>query len=330
MKKEQLSDAIGKISERRVSEAMMIDALQFTRVKPRRVLRTGLVAAVIAALLVVIAGATFLFAPVLKDYFGESASYVYQKNSQILNLNKTVDGWTLTLTDCVGDDRFLYIGMELTAPEGTIPNPNANLDWYNLVVPDGVIARTSNVERLPDSDPADNKIQFAFWQATNNSLNNQTLDLTFGKLSQRIEPGSVDIAVHEGFWHFPVVPIDFPQNEINLKPNSALPFLEGVTTLADVKVTPLCVEVSLSGGSLLDIHTKGAEKDGCYGVCNKSVEIALYNTDGAKLELPKLRNIGGYDNPELGTMTVIFSLQSIVDLDALGAIEICGTSISLR
>lgn len=298
--------------------------------RPRRILRTGLVTAAIAGLLTVAAGAALLMVPVLRNYFVDSSQYVYQKNSQVLDLSQTIDGWTLTLADCVGDGRFLYIGMELTAPEGIIPNPSANFDWYDLVIPDGAIGRTGNIVRLPDNDPADNRVQFAFWQGTYHSLNHQTLDLAFGKLSHRIQPGSIDVIEHEGIWRFPAVSIDFPQNEIHLMPNQAIAFLDGKTTITDVKVTPLSVEVSLSGGSLQDIHTVGVEKNGCYGVCNKSVNIALYGVDGAKLELPELRNCGGYDHPEQATMTVIFSYQCIVDLESLDHIEICGTSIPLK
>ena len=57
-------------------------------------------------------------------------AYVYQKNSQILNLSQAVDGWTMTLTDCIGDDNRLYVGIEVTAPEGTVPVSYTHLDVY--------------------------------------------------------------------------------------------------------------------------------------------------------------------------------------------------------
>ena len=107
MTQERISEALGEISLRYVEEALT-DVNQHTA-RPRGLFRAGLVAAVIAGLLMLTAGAVFLLKPVLRTYFGESAAYVYQKNSQILNLSQIVDGWTMTLTDCVGDDNRLYV-----------------------------------------------------------------------------------------------------------------------------------------------------------------------------------------------------------------------------
>lgn len=90
MTQEWLSDALGKIDLRYVDEALA--GADRCAAKPKGLFRAGLAAAVIAGLLMLTTGAVFILKPVLQTYFGASADYVYQKNSQILNLSQTVDG----------------------------------------------------------------------------------------------------------------------------------------------------------------------------------------------------------------------------------------------
>jgi len=65
----------------------------------RRWRRTALSAAVLCAA-VTAAGAAQVAAPILQRYYQNSI--VYQQNSAVLGQSQTKDGWTVTLTDCVG------------------------------------------------------------------------------------------------------------------------------------------------------------------------------------------------------------------------------------
>ena len=40
-----------------------------------------------------------------------------------LNRSETYNGWTVELTDCIGDDTNGYVWVEVTAPEGTVLQP---------------------------------------------------------------------------------------------------------------------------------------------------------------------------------------------------------------
>ncbi|MFQ7854836.1 MAG: DUF4179 domain-containing protein [Flavonifractor plautii] len=72
--------------------------------------------------------------PVLRSYFGDSAAY--QQSAAELGQSVTKDGWTVTLTDCVGDDRNLWFGLEIAGPEGTVLDAeNYYIDWYECQFP---------------------------------------------------------------------------------------------------------------------------------------------------------------------------------------------------
>ena len=40
-----------------------------------------------------------------------------------LNRSETYNGWTVELTDCIGDDSNVYLWVDVTAPEGTALTP---------------------------------------------------------------------------------------------------------------------------------------------------------------------------------------------------------------
>ena len=56
--------------------------------------------AALIGVLVLSVGAAVTVSPVLRSYFGDSAAY--QQSAAELGQSVTKDGWTVTLTDCVG------------------------------------------------------------------------------------------------------------------------------------------------------------------------------------------------------------------------------------
>ena len=84
----------------------------------RRWSRTAVAAAVIAAVLAGTVGAAVVLPPVVRNYFGDSAGY--RQSAMELGQSITQNGWTMTLTDCMADDYTIYLGLTLSAPEGTV------------------------------------------------------------------------------------------------------------------------------------------------------------------------------------------------------------------
>lgn len=298
---------------------------------PKRVLRTSLVAAVMACALLVTAGAIVLTTTGLQSYLGGGS--VYSESVQRLDLSTTVDGYTVTLTDCVGDNNFLYIGMELTAPSET----PCDLGQLRFDACEGKFSGmkaggASNIFSVPDDDPADNKRRYVYWQYTEGAVSGQEITLNIWGLCHKA-PGVVgawsDIKVTDvrGPWTFGPFLLDYPERSVNLTPNAAVPLVGGTTNVTEVKITPLSAEVTVAGGEMVTLHTTGVEKDSCWGVCNKAVTMTLYGKDGEELDVPGLWQKSGSLWTEEWRLKVLFEFKQFVDLDEVGFIGVCGVKI---
>lgn len=291
--------------------------------RPRRGLHSGLVAAAIAGVLTITVGAVTLITPVLREYLGGGQAYA--ENVQTLNLSQTVNGYTITLTDCTGDDEFLYLGIELTGPEGTILDPNLQIGDNNETVTysgyEGGIGSGGGMRLLEDHNPADNKLQFAWVRWVEQPLSGRDMSISFHNLIRWVGNGERVVEV-EGDWSFGPFRLNFSERTIDLAPNIPMPLLGGETTIASVKITPLHVEVILEGGNLVAIHTTGPEKDGCWGLCTQETKLTLYGMDGAKWDLPSSNSSGSWISTANDRTRVYFSFNQLLNLDDLGYIEV--------
>ena len=97
-----------------------------------------------------------------------------------INRSETYNGWTVELTDCIGDDTNGYVWVEVTAPEGTVLQPPEGgqfCSMYYLDSPEDHFGR--NITALPDSDPQDNCISFCLeLNSLDGNLRGQTVDFT--------------------------------------------------------------------------------------------------------------------------------------------------------
>lgn len=107
MKYEQYRKELEQIRLTMESKAALIHALEARQVPQasrshRRWNRLTLIAAAVAAILVISAGAAVVASPVVRSYFGNSIGY--QQSAVKLGQSITKNGWTMTLTDCAADD----------------------------------------------------------------------------------------------------------------------------------------------------------------------------------------------------------------------------------
>lgn len=328
MIREQMSEALGEISLCYVEEALT--GMDRKDAKPRGLFRAGLVAAVIAGLLMLTAGAVFLLEPVLRTYFGESAACVYQKNSQILNLSQTVDGWTMTLTDCIGDDNRLYVGIEVTAPEGTALMEQGSPLPYGIEEIDidvGEGARHPGawyISQIPDDNEADNHLRFVLWMNCQESLDGKSLSLTLGKLSHG--NGACDF---EGSWSFRDIRLDLADQSIRLEPQVSVPVLDTTATLTELTVSPVSITLSFQGEGLIGQCQRYPN-----GTNITDPTIVLYDHEGNVMQLetryaPFGSRAGSGSNNTTGELRIVQGYESFIDLDALDHIEICGVDIRI-
>lgn len=339
MTRKQLSDALGEINLCYVEEALAGPARP--AVKRKRGFRAVLAAAVIGILLLP-AGAVFLLRPVLQTYFGESACYVYQKNSQILNLSQTTDGWTMTLTDCIGDDNFLYMGIEVTAPQGTVLDATGDsatgpevaqafplpysIEEVELSVASGIQRPMGwYINQVPDDSATDNHLRFVLWMNCQESLDGAALSLTLGGISHG--NGTSDF---DGSWTFQDIKLDLADQSIRLTPNVPVPVLDTTATLTELSVSPVSITATFQGEGLI-----GQTQRYPNGLNITAPTLVLYDQEGHVMELdaqyaPFGSRAGSGSNNETGELRIVQSYETFIDLDALDHIEVCGVSVPIK
>lgn len=338
------SVCLSALGKQRMLEALSAEKANAAP-KPRRVLRTGLVAAVLLVLLTLAAGAALLLVPVLRDYYGGAG---YDQSGSTLGHSVTQNGWTMTLTDCVGDDNYLYLGLELTAPKGTILDAGQE-DAYQFKQYDFLFdnlehqAMAWQLRQVSDDCASDNQLRFVLWIETrsdNGSLNGRQMELTVGKLYHF---GAWDEAKRdytyqydcEETWDFDSLTISYPDNAIRLSPNTPVSLLDVTAILSRVNITPIGVTVEIKGDTLKGHHSNYGK-----GYCHALPEIVLYTKDGTVRTPDKnaapfgVRGgsgcSGGSDKTEEGFLRIVQSYGYLLDLDSLDRIEICGVSIPLQ
>lgn len=348
MNKVQLSAAIGEVDPCYVREAMRAHTMA---PKPKRIFRTGLMAAAVAGLLIIAAGAVCLVSPVLQGYFGDNAQYVDQKNSQILNLSQTVDGWTLTLTDCIGDDQRLYIGMEITAPEGTVLNEKGgsaaglgvkdlengfelpyDFSECEISVEDGTKKPMAwYVNQVPDESEEDNHLRFALWVNCSQPLDGKIISLTVSKIFHAGSPrDGTAVYDFDGTWTFRDIKLDLADQTIRLEPNVTVPVLDTTAVLTELTVSPVSVMVCFEGEGLIGQNQRYPN-----GTNLEDPTIVLYDEGGNVMELESqyapFGSRGGSDEDSAaGKLKIVQSYETFIDLDALARVEICGVTIPLK
>lgn len=313
--------------------------------RPRRTLRTAAVAAAIVCVLVLAVGAVVANAPVLQAYFGGGAGY--DQSAVLVGESVTKNGWTMTLTDCVGDDYNLYVGFTLTAPEGTV------LDWadgYQFAqwsppnFPGLKLAGSGSYEQVEDQDPSDNVVRFvlrsSYPMGGGESPNARQMELSFGGLCHNAGWNGTEYSYEKVYdcresWTFKAA-VSYPDNVIRLESGVSVTTLGVEAAITRVEVSPLGVYVYIEGDSLLGHHgwvPKNAP-DGYYG-CVEYQEITLYTTDGAAIPMTDGSvgsgcSGGDLDHPESAYLHLARRSGALLDLDSLDRIEICGVSIPLH
>ena len=234
-----------------------------------------------------------------------------------LNRSETYNGWTVELTDCIGDDINGYVWVEVTAPEGTALQPPEGgqfCSMYHLDSPEDHFGR--NITALPDSDPQDNRISFCLeLNSLDGNLRGQTVDFTLEPIVDVwwTDSGTEYAAQHNGSeltkairdhtWVFEDVVLDYPDQAIRLTPNLEVPYRDGTATLTKIEITPLTTTVRIEGGSCYDHHGRAAAEAAGSPIpvssdpdtwfeCWDALETTLVMKDGTTVETPET-GLGG-------------------------------------
>lgn len=329
-----------------LTQALCRRAAAPAQARPRRLARPWITAAAVLCLLMATAGAAVLASPTLRDrVFGGSAGY--DQSSAIIGRSVEQSGWTLTLIDCVGDDRRIYLGIEVTAPEGTVlDQEHYAFARYDVDFPGHDWAGGASLDQLEDDDSTDNRISFVYWSnqilSDRESINGSDICLLLENLCYLSWDGAGEevewIPVCEGAWDFGTFPLTYQDSTIRLTPELPVTTLGVEAMITLVEVSPLGVYVRIEGDALKGHHSwvpKNAP-DSWYG-CVEYQEILLYDTednvltvDGVESDCSGSGCSGGTDTSEDGYLVLARAFDSLVDVDTLTAISICGVEIPLR
>ena len=324
--------------------------------RPRRVMRTAVALGLAACVLTAAVGAAVVAAPVLKGYFDGT----YDENATALGRSVTQNGWTMTITDLVGDDQYFYIGVDLVAPEGTV----LDADNYQLEGMEYLPSRDRHPQglraiQLDDGDPADNHLSFVYMDVQFNRFTalisggavetprGEKLELSFNDLYvSSYDPQAKEIkkeTICGETWDFGTIKLDYPDNAIKLTPNLPVTTLGVEAVISHVEVTPLSVIVKIEGDALKGHHTWVPKNtvDGWYG-CHEFQEVTLYDKDG-KAVLPDPDGVdnngtiagsgcsgGEPDSDEPGALLLERNYGYLLDLDSLDHLTVCGVEIPLH
>lgn len=260
--------------------------------RPLGVRRIAAAAAVLCLLSVlsVAAVAQVTGNPTLRDAVtGDRAGY--DQSSGIIGRCAVSDGWTVTITDCVGDESYCYIGVEVEAPEGTVLDGgyylmNAEFDSNMLSKGNGG-GWDHFLRTLPDDDPTDNKVRMVYeWSALGAGLSGAKVRL---KLANFYEQLDYNWEAHDwnkeylsyGEWDFGWMTADYADNVKHIPLEEDIPIEggDGLLLVDEIVVSPL--------GVTFHFANRPWSVDWCDGWFHSMLEetVTVLDTDGNPLPL---------------------------------------------
>lgn len=311
-----------------------------------RPVSAAILAAVLSLALAITAAAAFFVAPILKESYQNSAGY--QQSSVTLNEAVNKNGWTMTLTDCVIDEYNIYVGINLAAPDGTVLDAVRGYnfdDWDISFAGKEDIGGSSHYERVDDGNPDDNSLSFIL-RATYSmrdvnwrSLDGKELAISFSGLYHNGEWDEVAEKFDKIYdcretWNF-TSKIALPEKTITIEPNTPVVTLGVEADITKIEVTPIGAYVYIEGDALKGHHSwvPMNAPDGWYG-CVEYQDVVLHLLDGTEIALKEGMDgsgcSGGTDTSEPGRLFLARRGDTLLDMDTVDFITVCGVDISLR
>lgn len=281
--------------------------------------------------------------PTLGNAFhGDQAGY--DQSSGIIGRSVERDGWTITITDCVGDDFQAFLGLEVEAPEGTVLDAEhyeiyADNEYGRQGVP-GTL--NGFFYSLPDDDPADNRIHMIYdWYTTRGESNHVRMRLSLIDLVENHgylwdEKNWDRRMVKEGRWDFGWINIDYADNALRFAPMVTIPDsgLESDLVLSEVVISPVGMYLHFDGPEPYYANWV----DNWYMPCVYDT-IRIFDVDGNEITLSD----GLFYGPERTYRSFTSSANAmsdancdepaelnLVDLDRVAAISVAGIIIPVQ
>ena len=311
-------------------------------VRRRGVLRTALIAACLAVVLGVTAGATGIlksaaeaFAPI----FGTSAAQteIIDKIGYPIGASDTDNGITITADAVMGDAYNAAIIFTITREDGTALLPEGTQDSMLLVRGGGadlnILGGSHGGSWFVDEDPTDDTVQLIQTISADVPVNDCTATAEFHDLWRWDEESGEAVPFAEGTWK---LRFDVRYEDASITLGGGETFTqEGMTFSIDsITLSPVAVKVDYTVDSEMPQNSSGsgqisdedAREQARYF---ENVAVLLTRTDGTVVDLS---NMGGSISPKDGvtvcSKSTVFS--EILPLEDLASISVGGVVFPIQ
>ena len=193
---------------------------------------------------------------------GEQENGLVSQAVQNLDSTCTVDGWTVTASQVLGDKTQLRVLLDVTAPEGTVlPNGDYRLE-LPILDPDVIFT----VDKVEDDEPTDNKMSFVLSSVQAKDYRGQTVKFhmegisrykkyTLEELNAGANPLDVDRLVAGDFNL--TFQLNYQDTSVTYNPGAEIDTAYGKIQVDEITLSPLSVFIKLSGeGTVIEPGTR--------------------------------------------------------------------------
>lgn len=317
-------------------------AAQAAPARRRPILRTALIAACLAVVLGVTAGATGILksaAEVFAPIFGGSAAQteIIDKIGYPIGASDTAGGITITADAVMGDAYNAAIIFTITRDDGTALLPAGTEDSMLLVRGGGadlnILGGTHGGSWFVDEDPTDSTVQLIQTISADVPINDCTATAEFDDLWFWDEERGEAVPYAEGTWK---LRFDVRYEDASVSLGNGETFIQdGMTfTIDSITLSPVAVKVDYTVDEevVWSENESGRQSDEDAEQAARymeNVEILLTRTDGTVMDLS---NSGGSISPQDGTTVCSKSqvFSEIIPMEEMASISVGGVVFSLQ
>ena len=317
-------------------------AAQAAPARRRPILRTALIAACLAVVLGVTAGATGILksaAEVFAPIFGGSAAQteIIDKIGYPIGASDTAGGITITADAVMGDAYNAAIIFTITRDDGTALLPAGTEDSMLLVRGGGadlnILGGTHGGSWFVDEDPTDSTVQLIQTISADVPINDCTATAEFDDLWFWDEERGEAVPYAEGTWK---LRFDVRYEDASVTLGDGETFIQdGMTfTIDSITLSPVAVKVDYTVDEevVWSENESGRQSDEDAEQAARymeNVEILLTRTDGTVMDLS---NSGGSISPQDGTTVCSKSqvFSEIIPMEEMASISVGGVVFSLQ
>ncbi len=281
----------------------------------------------------------------------------FEKGITYIGMTEQWNGWSMTLTDVVGDYNGVWIGFELKSPEGIHFDPERAYHFNHTELTPDYLHQGIN---LYDVTVIDDHTLTGLLKLESYGTNNTQKPEFQNKKIRLILSGFYDIydeldptaeteryirqtctedyqAVNQHTWVFDDVPLDYKTIEITLTPNEKVSVFQGDATLTKIVISPLSVTARVEGEGCKDHHFKPTSRPEAYHDstlkaldgsvynqgCWRELDIKVICKDGSELKFSS--SSGSCDDKKSPYyLEQTKRTDHIIDLQNIAYIEVCG------